>query len=190
MPKAKKRKVDDDQRSSAGFGKAEQAEAPSQVNNEEEEELESEEEEDGIGVAVTGLNSEDQAAEFEREKARLLSSNFDEDQMNRYEAFRRANIKRSSVKKFASAILSQTISQNVAVTLSGMSKVFVGELVEKAREVQLRMDAGVDPVELQQRPLEPRHYREAWRLFKLEKGTVPAAHWRRLGKSGDGMMFR
>lgn len=187
MPKVKKRKVDDDQRSSITDNKKVQIDNAAVA---EEDEYESEDEDDEIGVAVAGLNSEDQAAEFEREKTRLLLSNFDEEQMNRYEAFRRANVNRSSVKKFASAILNQTITHNVAVTLSGMSKVFVGEIVEKAREVQVRMNPDVDPVELEQLPLEPRHYREAWRLFKLEKGTVPAAHWRRLGRQGDGMMFR
>jgi transcription initiation factor TFIID subunit 11 len=46
--------------------------------------------------------------------------------------------------------------------ISGFAKVFVGEIVEKARDVQmLKGDEG---------PLQPEHLREAWRLYK-EKGS-------------------
>lgn len=130
-------------------------------------------------------------ADLERDRLKLLLSNFNDDQMARYEAFRRANINRSAVKKLANAVLNQSITGNVAVALSGMSKVFVGEIVEKARDVQARMD-GVSNSDGQQgeRPLRPEHLREAWRLFKQESGTVPAAQWRRQGGEGDGMMFR
>lgn len=131
-------------------------------------------------------------ADLERDRMKLLLSNFNDDQMARYEAFRRANINRSAVKKLANAVLNQSITGNVAVALSGMSKVFVGEIVEKARDVQARMDGGDKNSDDQQseRPLRPEHLREAWRLFKQESGTVPAAQWRRQGGEGDGMMFR
>jgi transcription initiation factor TFIID subunit 11 len=46
--------------------------------------------------------------------------------------------------------------------ISGFAKVFVGEIVERAKEVQmLHGDEG---------PLAPEHLREAWRLYK-ERGS-------------------
>jgi transcription initiation factor TFIID subunit 11 len=65
-------------------------------------------------------------------------------------------------------ILSQSIPQNIAIVIAGFAKVFVGEIVEGAREVQLlRGDDG---------PLAPEHLREAWRLYKdrgSRNGGVP-----------------
>lgn len=167
-------------------------------------EEEEEEEDDGIGgmfgSGLGGLNAlinkvdqEDEPQEDEeKERMKLLLSNFNADQMTRYEAFRRANVNRTAVKKLANAVLNQSITANVAVALSGMSKVFVGEIIEKARDVQQRMEpiTSIEELESQERPLKPEHLREAWRLFKIEQGTVPAAHWRRQGSDGDGMMFR
>ena len=62
--------------------------------------------------------------EIERERMNLLVSHFDEQQMARYAAFRRANIRRASVKRYASQLLSQPISNNVAVVLAGMSQFY------------------------------------------------------------------
>lgn len=59
--------------------------------------------------------------------------------------------------------------------ISGFAKVFVGEIVEKAREVQeLQGDNG---------PLQPHHLREAWRLYK-ERG------YRHGGPPDSGKMKR
>lgn len=116
--------------------------------------------------------------DLERERMKLLLANFDEDQMARYEAFRRANINRNAVKKLANAILNQSISANVSVALSGMSKVLVGDIVERARDVQARYSAieGVEPG-----PLRPEHLREAWREYKRDTGCVPGFRWSRPG---------
>lgn len=181
-----------------------------------------EEEEEDEGEEFGGVTSQDpnvSSEAQEREKLRLLLSNFSEDQMSRYEAFRRANLNRTGIKKLANAVLNQSITGNVAVTLSGLAKVFVGELVEKAREVEKQMDReflaaqansakrkredgseetpvnGEDEQTQQQPPppllaLRPEHMREAWRLYRKEMGTVPAAHWRRQGGEGDGRFFR
>jgi transcription initiation factor TFIID subunit 11 len=149
--------------------------------------IEGEEEEEEEATALRGLaavlEEADGNGDIEREKMKLLLSNFNDDQMSRYEAFRRANVNRSAVKKLSNAILNQSITGNVAVALSGMSKVFVGEIVELARDVQARADP--DNVGA---PLRPEHLREAWRLYKLESGRVPAAHWRH--SDGLGGLFR
>ncbi|KAK9472832.1 hTAFII28-like protein conserved region-domain-containing protein [Dipodascopsis tothii] len=125
------------------------------------------------------------------DQVRALISTFTNDQMERYETFRRVNINRGSVKKLANAVLNQSITNNVAVTISGFSKVFVGEIIERALDVQQRM-VPPDPLDpdAERPPLQPEHLREAWRLYKLETGLVPAAQWRRIGGHGDGNLFR
>ncbi|CDR39407.1 CYFA0S03e02982g1_1 [Cyberlindnera fabianii] len=74
----------------------------------------------------------------EEERLRLLMEHLDPVQMSRYEYFKRTGINRGSVKKLAYAVLNQSVSNNVAIIVSGVSKVFVGEIVEKARQVQER----------------------------------------------------
>ncbi|KAK9483475.1 hTAFII28-like protein conserved region-domain-containing protein [Lipomyces starkeyi] len=126
-----------------------------------------------------------------QEQIKLLISSFTDDQMERYETFRRANISRGGVKKLANAVLNQSITNNVAVAISGFSKVFMGEVIERALDVQRRIDPQ-DPLNpyAPPTPLLPEHIREAWRLYKQETALVPAAHWRRAGGQGDGRMFR
>lgn len=177
---AKKKKLDD--------GKAQEMPESGDENEEEDED-------DAGGLtSLLGNNASGEMTnqEMEAEKLRLLLSNFDDEQMNRYEVFRRANINRPGVKKLANAVLNQSITANVAVVLSGISKVFIGEIIEKAKDVQLRMNQRYEGDDTYENgsPLLPEHVREAWRMYKLESGQVPAAHWRRQGGGGDGRMFR
>ncbi|ODQ58799.1 hypothetical protein WICANDRAFT_22985, partial [Wickerhamomyces anomalus NRRL Y-366-8] len=89
-------------------------------------------------------------------------------QMSRYEFYRRTTVNKGGVKKIANTVLNQSVSNSVAIVLSGVSKVFVGEIVEKARSFELKkMDLkNVD----ENGPLLPEHIREAWRLYQIESG--------------------
>lgn len=140
------------------------------------------------------LGFSDQSSEdFERERMKLLVSHFDEQQMSRYAAFRRANIRRTAVKKYASQLLNQPISNSVAVVLAGMSKVLIGDIIELARDLQERnqalerrkMGLPVTPQNVQAEPLHPSFIREAWRIYKEETGTVPGSAL----KAGSGSRF-
>ena len=63
--------------------------------------------------------------------------------------------------------LGHQVSTPVAQVVAGVAKVFVGEIVEKARKVQARRgEAG---------PLSPDHLREAYREYQEETGRVGAA---------------
>jgi transcription initiation factor TFIID subunit 11 len=63
--------------------------------------------------------------------------------------------------------LGQQVSQPVAQIIAGFSKVFVGEIIEKARAVQTRRgETG---------PLSPDHLREAYIAYQDETGHVGAA---------------
>ncbi|CCH40818.1 Transcription initiation factor TFIID subunit 11 [Wickerhamomyces ciferrii] len=76
----------------------------------------------------------------EEERLRLLMDHLDRDQMSRYEYYRRTTVNRGGVKKIANTVLNQSVSNNVAIVLSGVSKVFMGEIIEKARNIKLRYD--------------------------------------------------
>lgn len=119
--------------------------------------------------------------EAERERMKLLVSHFDEQQMARYAAYRRANIRRASIKKFASQLLNQPITNSVALVLGGMSKVLIGDIIELARDLQDKEEAaerkrrnlpeplpGTEP-----EPLLPSYIREAWSIYKRDTRTVP-----------------
>lgn len=67
---------------------------------------------------------------------RLLTDAFTPDQSSRYDSFKRAKLNKPTVRKIVNQTLSQSVPPNVITTISGYTKVFVGELIEKARLVQ------------------------------------------------------
>lgn len=94
----------------------------------------------------------------EKEKMQLLWSQFSEEELNRYEMFRRSTFPKASIKRLMSSISGSSVSQNVVIAMSGIAKVFVGELVEEAIKIQSRYgESG---------PVEPKHLREAHRVLK------------------------
>ncbi len=91
----------------------------------------------------------------------LLSMVMDEDQLDRHMASRRGALNKTSVRKLVNHVLSQSVSQHVAMVVSGVAKIFVGEIIEKAREVQATRG--------EQGPLRPNHLREAHRQYHLKR---------------------
>ncbi|KAJ1284789.1 hypothetical protein BS78_03G232000 [Paspalum vaginatum] len=98
-------------------------------------------------------------------KMNAILSQFTEDQMNRYESFRRSGFQKSNMKRLLTSITgSQKISIPTSIVVSGIAKMFVGELIETARVVMTeRKDSG---------PIRPCHIRESYRRLKLE-GKIP-----------------
>jgi transcription initiation factor TFIID subunit 11 len=85
--------------------------------------------------------SEEPEEELDKEEqTRLLMDNLSEEQMSRYEYLKRSSLNRGQMKKLAYSVLNQSVSNNVAIILGGVGKLFVGEIVERARDVKLRMD--------------------------------------------------
>lgn len=87
-----------------------------------------------------------------------LWSQLSEEQLNRYEMFRRSTFPKASIKRLMQSMTGSPVTQNVVIAMSGMAKVYVGELVEEAIKIQARYgESG---------PIEPKHLREAHRVIK------------------------
>ncbi|OCH84845.1 TAFII28-domain-containing protein [Obba rivulosa] len=147
-------------------------------------------EEDGEGEdeVLPAMADDDYSAQLSwqsqsKDNLKVLMDNFSPDQYDRFEAYRRHALPKQAVRKVYSQYhptealfippqviqqtLGQQVSQPVAQIVAGFAKVFVGEMVEKARAVQERRgETG---------PLSPDHLREAYRLYQHETGRVGAA---------------
>lgn len=108
------------------------------------------------------------------EELRSLIEAFSPEQLRRYEVFRRSSLNKSNTRVLLSSILSQQVTQNLAMIVAGFSKVFVGEIVELALDVKREWDeAALAPhstgnsaeVPKGPTPLQPQHLREAYRRY-------------------------
>lgn len=64
--------------------------------------------------------------EDEIQKMQILVSSFSEEQLNRYEMYRRSAFPKAAIKRLIQSITGTSVSQNVVIAMSGISKVFVG----------------------------------------------------------------
>nr|CAB3266788.1 transcription initiation factor TFIID subunit 11-like [Phallusia mammillata] len=100
----------------------------------------------------------------ERLRMHRLVTSFSDDQLNRYEMYRRSSFPKASIKRLMQNIAGCSVSQNVVIAMSGVAKVYVGEIMEQALDVMEGLG--------EQPPVKPRHIREAVRRLKAQK-TVP-----------------
>ncbi|EFH69342.1 hypothetical protein ARALYDRAFT_472225, partial [Arabidopsis lyrata subsp. lyrata] len=105
-------------------------------------------------------------------KMQTILSQFTEDQMSRYESFRRSAFKKSDMEKLVQRITGgPKIDDTMNIVVRGITKMFVGDLVETARVVMReRKESG---------PIRPCHIRESYRRLKLQ-GKVPQRSVQRL----------
>lgn len=127
---------------------------------------------DGEDELLPAMADDDYSAQLSwqsqsKDNLKVLMDNFSPAQYDRFEAYRRHALPKQAVRKVIQQTLGQQVSQPVAQIVAGFSKVFVGEIIEKARAVQQRRgETG---------PLSPDHLREAYRLYQKETGRVGAA---------------
>ncbi|KAJ1729935.1 transcription initiation factor TFIID subunit 11 [Coemansia biformis] len=99
-----------------------------------------------------------------KEEVGELWDQMSDEQRQRYGAYRRSALNKATVKKLVSQILNQPVSSTLTFVVAGFAKVFVGEIVERA--IQIQTDRG------QEGALTPEHLREAYRLYRRETLTV------------------
>ncbi|KAE8219667.1 hypothetical protein CF319_g6678 [Tilletia indica] len=147
---------------------------PGARNEEEDAEEEEEEELEQNGDEMESMEARQQARQ---ENMPYLIEAMTPEQDERHNAYRRSSVARGSVKKLMNQVLSQSVSDDVALVASGAAKIFIGEIVEKARELQAK-EARSNTSNNNLGPLRPEHIQEAFRLYTLERdrpGRFPPA---------------
>ncbi|KAI0641752.1 TAFII28-domain-containing protein [Trametes meyenii] len=131
-----------------------------------------EEDGDGEDELLPAMADDDYSAQLSwqsqsKDNLKVLMDNLSPSQYDRFEAYRRYALSKQAVRKVIQQTTGQQVSLPVAQIIAGFAKVFVGEMVEKARSVQdRRQETG---------PLNPDHLREAYRMYQNETGRVGAA---------------
>ncbi|CAK8575454.1 unnamed protein product [Lathyrus sativus] len=132
---------------------------PTNTNNNEEEKYD--EEDDEMDAEFAKFHSASIGDPHKLARLQNVFFQFTEEQMSRYESFRRAAFQKATMRRVLATIAgTQSISKPVLVVVSGITKMFVGDVVERARIIMNeRKESG---------PIQPCHLREAHRRLKLE----------------------
>lgn len=113
-------------------------------------------------------------------KLQVLVSNFSDEQLDRYETYRRSAFSKGSIKRLMHSITGSVPSSNVVIAMAGIAKVFVGEIVEEGLEVQRQEKKST---ETKSTPLEPKHLREAYRRLNSQVRGPQRRTWKAKRKS-------
>ena len=99
------------------------------------EDLDEDDEEDDT-LLETPHQLSDAAKKQEQKHLNMLLSAFSEEQLDRYSTWRRVKLKKEIVRRITNQTLSQSVPAGIVTAINGFTKVFIGEIVEAAREVQ------------------------------------------------------
>mmetsp|Transcript_12435 Transcript_12435/g.23601 ORF Transcript_12435/g.23601 Transcript_12435/m.23601 type:complete len:207 (+) Transcript_12435:29-649(+) len=111
--------------------------------------------------------SREEADEHKRSRMKAILARLTPEQMERYECYRRSALQRASMKRLMQSMVTTTVTQPMTIVMSGIAKLFVGDIVEHAKTAMAEWgDTG---------PLRPVHIREAFRRVSNE-GKLPVRH--------------
>merc|ERR1719357_580300 len=112
------------------------------------------------------MRNKKEAEEEDREKMQVLVSNFTEEQLDRYEMYRRSAFPKAAIKRIMQTITGCSVGHNVVIAMAGIAKVFAGEVVEEALNHMEECGEGGQPVR-------PKHLREAVRKMRFKGACMP-----------------
>ncbi|KAL7625251.1 hypothetical protein AAE478_004467 [Parahypoxylon ruwenzoriense] len=129
-------------------------------------------------ASMSAARTQEQIEE-ERELTALVKTRMDPGQFHRYEVWHRQTLKNADVKRHINSVTSQSCPTNVHQMMQVVCKMYLGDIVEAARDVQQEWkqlgekQTDLSDDELQhmnemskhrrQAPLRPEHLREAYR---------------------------
>lgn len=101
----------------------------------EEQDIEDDDEGDRQGdiLVQTGAKDDD---EYEQQRIAVLMSAFNTEQSERYDVYRRVKLRKDTVRKIVNQTLSQSVPPPVITAVNGFVKVFLAEIIERARDAQ------------------------------------------------------
>lgn len=150
-----------------------------------EEEGDVEDDDDDDAQADEGLKEDelDRQEAIQRQRSMNmgpLMKAMDPEQQERYSAFRRFYLDKRHVRRIVSHLTAQAPTPQVTTLVAGVGKVFVGEIVERARHIQRAEQerrkasspdeaAASAAAQERQQPLRPEHLAEAFRLYRQER---------------------
>ncbi|PWN33539.1 uncharacterized protein FA14DRAFT_161341 [Meira miltonrushii] len=140
-------------------------------------EIDEEEDEDDEEGFDLGLEEDEMDLQEAIQKKRAINMGplmkaMTEEQQDRYAAFRRHFLDKRFVKRLLQHLTRQTVTPQIVTLIAGVGKVFVGQIVEKAREVrQERLTASANGTSQpnQRQSLRPDHLTEALRRYREER---------------------
>ena len=139
--------------------------------DEPEEEDQEQEEEDIERTLLENNDFEEEDVDDKNSRISKLLETFTPEQHRRYEHYRRSHFDRKNIAQMVNTVAqektgdpSTSVSHETGVTMAGVTKLFVGEVIEGARVVmEERSEKG---------PIHPRHIQESYqRLFRA--GKIP-----------------
>ncbi|OIW30124.1 TAFII28-domain-containing protein [Coniochaeta ligniaria NRRL 30616] len=89
-----------------------------------------------VQVAATAQTLTAEQKEEEHRLKNMLVSSFSPDQFERYENWRASGFTKGTVRKLVNATVSQSVPDNVVLTVRTAAKLFIGDIIEAARRVQ------------------------------------------------------
>jgi transcription initiation factor TFIID subunit 11 len=114
-----------------------------------------------------------------QEETKALLDTFDEQTLSRYEVFRRAHLPKTSMRRIVSNLVGP-VPTPVAIVVSGVAKVFVGEIVEGALEFRDELkETG---------PCTPDHIRESFRRYQKRYKTMSSRIYSGVPSGSGGLI--
>ena len=106
-----------------------------------------------------------------QERTVLLVSTLSAKQLDQYEIFRRSTMPRAAVKRLMQSVSGTSVPQNAVIAMAGITKVYVGEVVELACQARENLhETG---------PLQPKHIREAVRIMR-RNNNIPCTKYKKV----------